>query len=161
MQRKSNRKVITDEVGRFSHERSSKSALWEISCGSGLQTAISFTQIAVRRPLPQENTKSRYPMSSTKDHKVTMPNVSHKRPQSHDTQCLWERSPDRDFCNGPSRKSAQDESLGRCCWSRFETAPAAERAARCWDGCRDGLCVGSFTDYCRIKANMRIAPTCT
>ncbi len=59
--------------------------------------------IAVRRPLPQETTRD------------------HKRPQSHDTQCLWERSPDCDFCNGPCRKSAQKESLGR----RLRCAPAA------------------------------------
>ena len=77
--------------------------------------------IAVRRPLPQETTRSLYPMSPTRDHKVTIPNVSHRRPQSHDTQCLWERSPDRDFCNGPCRKSGQDESLGR----RLRCAPAA------------------------------------
>ncbi len=34
---------------------------------------------------------------------------------------LWERSPDRDFCSGPCRKSAQDESLGR----RVRCAPEA------------------------------------
>ncbi len=76
-----------------------------------------------------------------------------RRPKSHDTQCLWEisrsrtvgpvtlweRSPDRDL-----RSSQQSRSGDR---SHQETAPAAERAARR----RDGWCVGSFTNYCRIK----------
>ncbi len=51
----------------------------------------------------------------------TAPTREHKRPQSHDTPCLWERSPDRDFRNGPCRKSEQDESL----WRRVRCAPEA------------------------------------
>ncbi len=58
----------------------------------------------------------------TREHKRTQENTrEHKRPQSHDTPCLWERSPDRDFRNGPCRKSEQDESL----WRRVRCAPEA------------------------------------
>ena len=71
MQRKSNRKITNDEVGRFSHETSRKNTLWEIPdreplvpclCGSDPLIAIFYD--------PNNRGQETAP---TRDHKVAIP----------------------------------------------------------------------------------------